>query len=144
MILWRRGLVNGNRKWNAELCETWALNMDKIIININKMDKSNRVKKFTAQWSRSPKPCRCCEWYLPRLVLHKKLSWLYKKDFISQESKTLECQSQCSNIDLQFRLIWSSIFAVHILSENNGNDGGDIILGSSLSGRRCVNCLEDI
>lgn len=32
------------------------------------MDKSNEVKKFTAQGSRSLKPRRCCEWYLPRLA----------------------------------------------------------------------------
>ena len=31
------------------------------------MDKSNKVKKFTAQGSWSLQPRQCCEWYLPRL-----------------------------------------------------------------------------
>ena len=69
-----------------------------------------------------------------RLSRKKRNSLDDTKNFISQESKTLGYHLQCSSIGSQFRLTWSSIFGVYILTKDNGNDGGDIVFGNSLSG----------
>ena len=79
-----------------------------------------------------------------RLSRKKRNSLDDTKNFISQESKTLEYHLQCSSIGSQFRLTWSSIFGVYILTKDNGNDGGDIVFGNYLPGQRCVDCLEDV